>query len=167
MSDYTYVDQRANIAHTFGNVYYAGEMLWFLLWFAAMISLESLTSGVAEEQYELENTLTALHGFALPALVYYFEGGMLSAMLIPIFMVVGTDLNAIIHVVRHTPRTLTWAWALLVAIPSYGMFLNLVALLWIFIVRYYYKISFEKKRPLKRPIPPPFPQSAAITRKHK
>jgi len=136
----------ASTARKWALAYYVGEFAWFLLWFGAMIALESLVNGATEEQYEINNTLLALHGFGLGALVYYAEGGRLWCMIIPILMVSSTDLNAIIHVVLHIPRTITWAWNLVLFIPCFGLLLDAFALIWVIYYVYVARVSFEQKR---------------------
>jgi hypothetical protein len=111
-----------------------------------MIALESLTTGTVEESYEINNTLLVFHAFALGAVVYYVEAGVNIAMLIPLITVVATDIGSIVHVAIHIPKTIQWAWNLVIFIPSFGLFLDVFAIVWVVYVVYVKKIVFKHKK---------------------
>lgn len=139
-------DKQAKTAYQWAQVYFVLEVIWFLLWLANMLSIEALTSGTTSESYEISNTLLAFHGFTVGALVYYVEGGTLAIMLLPAVMTLGTDINAVIHVVLHASHTSQWAWVLLLTIPIFGIVLDIYALFWIVYCVFIEKISFDKKK---------------------
>lgn len=141
-----YKDPRAKRAFQWAQVYFVLEVVWFLMWIGTMISIETLISGADSESYESSNTLLAFHGFTVGAVIYYLEGGELLIMLLPIGMTLGTDLNAVIHVILHTPHTVQWGWGLLLAIPIFGIVLDVYALIWAIYCVFVEKIGFERKR---------------------
>ena len=142
---YEYRDKRAYTAEPWIRAYFIMEAIWLVLWAGVILALE-LTEQVgfdADSKYELQSTISAMHAIATAGLLFYYRGEYSWLVYLSLCPVLITDTTALLHLIYQVPEASWWSWTLCMVISSFGIFLDVYAIIVVIIAKDVYKVKFD------------------------
>jgi hypothetical protein len=99
----------------------------------------------ADSKYELQGTISSLHAVATAGLFMYWRGEQSFIVYLSLFPVLITDTASVLHLSYQVPEASWWSWILCVLIASFGIFLDVYAIICVVVMKDILKIKFEPK----------------------
>lgn len=108
--------------------------------------MHHFTNTPTHSKYELQGTISGLHAIASSGLLLVWAGDRhryVYLSLVPVFF---TDTSSLLHLIYQVPEASWWSWILCIIIATYGIVLDVFALVTVIVIREILKISFDAKK---------------------
>jgi len=145
------MDPSARKADIAIRAYLWGEVVWIIVWAGTILALE-LTEQIgfdSDSKYELQGAISGLHAIATSGIVMVWRGERHWYVYLSLIPVMVTDTASILHLCYQVSEASWWSWVLCMFVSTYGLFLDVYALVCVIVVKDVLKISFDMKNPRK------------------